>query len=177
MAADQHAPMVAELARLLKRGGKLLLIDSNNPDNPDVLPRLKALYARHEGAGGQYLTWRRDFIADYEPEAPADDLALATCYMTRDQVAAAIERWKMTGGKMPESFFESGSMRTPVSMGFAVPSSPTDPQFFLAEFGKHGVACKASWSYPVGDGMTREQLAAAGSFYITGRKAKGWFGF
>ena len=149
-----------------------MLIDSNNPDNPDVQERLKDLYLFLENAeSGSYLRARKTFIAGLDATVPASELALATCYYGKAEVAEAVRLFSETG-QMPSSFFEPDCLRVPRTLGHAAPSSPTDPYLFIELFKSHGVNCVVGPNYPVTKDVARPDLAQFGSFYITGVKGE-----
>jgi SAM-dependent methyltransferase len=166
MYRGEYETMVKELCRLLKRRGRIVLVDSNNPNNPDVQARLKNLYTILENPEtGSGVKARENLVAKLDPGLPAREIALRTCYFDRAEIEAAVRRLRETG-EMPESRFEPDTLRVPRALGVGAPSGPTDPSWFIEEFRRHGIECVAGHAYPVGEGMTAEQLAAAGSFYL-----------
>jgi SAM-dependent methyltransferase len=172
MHREHYDGVVAELARLLSPRGRVLLIDGNNPDNPGVRERLLALYANMEDTqnGIQMLARERYFLRR-DKSLPARELALGSCYMSLAQLDEAADRYKATGD-LPDSRFDQTCLRVPRALGIAAITSPTDPRYFVDEFGRHGIECKVSYSYPVRAGLTRRELARSASFYLVGRRRR-----
>ena len=163
MYRPQFEIMLAEFARILSKEGRIIIIDSNNPENPDVASRLKDLYTLLEGKNGSYLKSRQQVIDTLLPNsAPNTVLALATCFKSRQELQALC----LAGNISQSSYFLPDSLEPPVSMSAPIgaPSSPTPPEFFIKELKRHSIDCKAGSFYPP-DG----KLLNEASFYITGK--------
>jgi SAM-dependent methyltransferase len=172
MHREQYDAVVAELSRVLSARGRILLIDSNNPDNPAARKRLQELNATMENPeSGLLMLARERFFEGRDKALPARELALRTCYMNRAQLDEALARYKASG-ELPDSRFEPTSLRVPRALGIGAVSSPTEPRYFVDEFGKHAVECVVGTSYPVHRSLTREELAQSGTFYLVGSRRR-----
>jgi SAM-dependent methyltransferase len=144
MLPAQHEVMVRELARLAKPGGAVVIIDSNNPESPEVQARLANLYEILEGEGGSYLLGRQALIDNMKPEtAPNVEAAKATCYYSPDEIAEYL------AGKLPASYFEPGSLRTPYSSPRNAPSTSTPYRSYVRVLEECGLTVASGPGYPL----------------------------
>jgi SAM-dependent methyltransferase len=109
----------AEVARVLRPGGTLLIRDGNNARNPRVRRETRALWdefetgrpsvlgEKHERQGS-YRLRREEIIRAAFPEADdaeVEDLVSRTAFMNRAQIVAAIREYR-AGGAPPASFYD-----------------------------------------------------------------------
>jgi SAM-dependent methyltransferase len=127
MHPTKHLKMVLELGRVTKPGGAVVIIDSNNPDSPEVQDRLRALYLQLESPGGALLESRVKYIDTLRPEsAPNFDAAKATCYATKDEIDSYL------AGTRPAMYFDPLSLVPPNALNAPswAPSNLTDYKDF-----------------------------------------------
>ena len=174
---------LAEIARVLRRGGRLVLCDSNNPHCPATLARLAAAYrAREFGAGdeskpaGPVYKERCRFIRSLLPDT--DDrtielLAGNTCYMWGDELSRAIHAYAHAG-QVPSSRFIEGCARAPVQPYSGIPTgNVTDPFWFAARLEELGVSVSintAAGEGPDDPAQLLDLLRQSQSFYVLGTK-------
>jgi SAM-dependent methyltransferase len=113
-----YSRFLEEAHRVLRRGGKLLVVDGNNGLNPTVRLHCKHIWALHE----------RDIVDDDDPwlfvpkrqrmieesfpqidEPDAHALALRTSGMVRGEVVEAVASYLQTGA-LPGSTYERGQL-------------------------------------------------------------------
>jgi SAM-dependent methyltransferase len=111
---------IAEVARVLRTGGTLLIRDGNNARNPRVRRETKALWEEFETGRpsalgekherqGSYRLRREEIIRAAFPEADdaqVVDLVSRTAFMNRAQIVAAIREYR-AGGARPASFYDA----------------------------------------------------------------------
>lgn len=157
----QHEVMLREIIRVVKPGGAIIIIDSNNPDSPEVRSRLVSLYHFLEGESGSYLAARRAYIDGLRPEtAPNIEAALATCYCTTQDIAEYL------AGKRAASYFDANSMIAPYALSapLGAPSTITDHKLYSAVMERAGLAIVSGPGYPPVSKITTES-----SFVLIGK--------
>jgi SAM-dependent methyltransferase len=158
----QHEIMMRELIRVTKPGGAIIVIDSNNPDSPEVQARLRHLYQILEGEGGSYLAARRSYIDTLRPATAPNDLAAReTCYATTADIEAYLE------GRRAASVFDPASMVAPFALSapIAAPSTVTDHKLYADIMQKAGMSVTCGPGYPAHSAVTTES-----SFVLIGKK-------
>jgi SAM-dependent methyltransferase len=113
-----YASFLAEAHRVLRKGGKLLVVDGNNCLNPFTRRYAKRIWALHErdivdeDDPWLFVPKRQRIIQENFPEldaSKAHTLALRTTGMVRSQISDAVNTYLDTG-KLPENFYESGQL-------------------------------------------------------------------
>jgi ubiquinone/menaquinone biosynthesis C-methylase UbiE len=158
----QHLRMVVELARVTKPGGALIIIDSNNPDSPEVQKRLRAMYAELEADNGSLLTKRMDYIDTLRPEtAPNLEAARSTCYATKEEIADYLS------GARPASLFDPTSLVPPTALNAPrwSPSTATDHKEYQQILELAGFTVEAGPGWP-----STTDVGDAACFVLVGYK-------
>jgi SAM-dependent methyltransferase len=116
-----YQPFLAEAHRVLRRGGKLLVVDGNNGLNPSTRRYHKRIWALHErdiaDIADQDTPWlfvpkRQQIIQERFPELDASEahaLALRTAGMVRDEIHEAVHAY-LDSGKLPQNVYEPGQL-------------------------------------------------------------------
>lgn len=180
---DTFERTVSEASRILKKGGTLLICDSNNPYHPSVLDRLKATYAAAEiGNGtpdnpnGYNYRARLGLIRKHAPDLPAAasaDLARRTCYMWRPDILAALN--DLQGNRLVSgSFFDAESESVPCmpETGAAL-GNVTNPYFIASIASRHGLRSTINVAMSrdqLPDHRIHDLLRQSGSFYVIASK-------
>jgi SAM-dependent methyltransferase len=112
-----YEPFLSEAHRVLRQGGKLLVVDGNNGLNPFTRRYCKHIWALHE----------RDIVSQEDPwlfvpkrqriiqesfrlsATEAHALALRTAGMVRGQIHDAVRDY-IESGKLPQSIYEPGQL-------------------------------------------------------------------
>ncbi|MFT4561421.1 MAG: ubiquinone/menaquinone biosynthesis C-methylase UbiE [Gammaproteobacteria bacterium] len=165
MRRSQWEVMLTEMVRILNNTGRIIIVESNNPDNLDVVTNLKLLYDRLEGPDGSYLLARQKFIDELLPQtAPNKEHAANTCYKTSEEIMKYLDKLK-SDEPSAASHYDANGLEVPVSpRSPGAPSSPTPPQTFIRNLTKYGMSCTVSASYPpIGE------LVDEAGFYIVAR--------
>lgn len=184
MNPDHAQDSIAEIARVLRPGGRLLLSDSNNPYCEGALERLRQSFRKYEiGEGtaeapdGSLFRKRVQIISQLAPSIAVDEvrrLARETAYLWGDQLERAVLAFCRTG-KTPLSVFVDSPLvatRAPDSGGSQ--GNITDPFVLCREFKRHRIGCQITCN-PGTIPTNRElysQLTASQGFYLIGTKDK-----
>jgi SAM-dependent methyltransferase len=162
MHETQHDRMVAELARVTKPGGALIIIDSNSPGSPEVQGRLRTLYQELESEGGWILEKRREYIDRIWPDkAPNYAAAQATCYATKDEIDAFIAGQRAPTPFDPQSLVAPSALNAPRWS----PSTLTDANRYARVLKEAGLEVSVGPSWPTDTPVTTES-----GFVLVGRK-------
>jgi SAM-dependent methyltransferase len=114
----EYATFLAEAHRVLRQGGKLLVVDGNNGLNVFTRRYAKRIWALHErdivddDDPWLFVPKRQRIIQDGFPEldtTKAHSLALRTAGMVRPQIEKAVRTYLATG-KMPENTYKPGEL-------------------------------------------------------------------
>jgi SAM-dependent methyltransferase len=113
-----YRPFLLEAHRVLKQGGKLLIVDGNNGLNPSTRRYCKRIWALHErDIADQDDPWlfvpkRRRIIHESFPELDAEQtqaLALRTAGMVREQIVTAVRTY-LVKGELPQNIYKHGQL-------------------------------------------------------------------
>jgi SAM-dependent methyltransferase len=113
-----YNPFLAEAHRVLKQGGKLLVVDGNNALNPSTRRHAKRIWALHErdivdeDDPWLFVPKRQRIIEEGFPDldpSEAHALALETAGMVRGQIHEATRTYLDTG-KLPGSIYKPGQL-------------------------------------------------------------------
>jgi SAM-dependent methyltransferase len=162
---------IGEAAKVIRRGGRLLIRDGNNDKNPRVRRETRALWeefetgkpsalsGRHE-RDGCYRLRRKEIITESFPELSADvvtDLVLRTSYMNRDEIIRAV-REHQRGGARPASFYNGQD--PPVDPGSgSVIERLFDPYQLAAELRAAGFSTRVAGYWGGASGRPSIRLA------------------
>ena len=114
----EYEPFLDEAHRLLRRGGKLLVIDGNNGLNPLIRRQCEHIWAGHERdvVDDQdpwlFVPKRQRIIEENFPQLEATEahaLALRTAGMVREQIVDAVRDY-LGGGRMPGNVYRRGQL-------------------------------------------------------------------
>ncbi|MCL4220218.1 MAG: class I SAM-dependent methyltransferase [Phycisphaerales bacterium] len=184
MRPDGFEVATAEIARILRPGGRLVFCDSNNPHCPATLERLERVYRQREigegseqRPGGVLHVVRREHIASMlrvgPASAAAERLARNTCYMGGPELEQAVRAY-VSAGVAPASPFVGGWERAPVNpiTGMAA-GNVTDPFWFAGRFESLGLEVSINTSASQGPSdplAVYELLKVSQGFYVIGTK-------
>jgi SAM-dependent methyltransferase len=185
---------IGEAARVLRRGGTLLISDHNNGRNLRTRRETQALWEEFEtgktGAprgererNGSYRQRRGEIIRDAFPgldDAMVADLVLRTSFMSREEIVKAVRAYE-AGGVRPESFYDGSD--APVDPNAdAVHERLFDPYRLAAQVRAAGFSTRVAghWGGAGGNPVirlangllgsaSRLTVFSAGSFRIAGR--------
>jgi ubiquinone/menaquinone biosynthesis C-methylase UbiE len=113
-----YKPFLGEAHRVLRHGGKLLVVDGNNALNPSVRRYTKRIWAQHErdmvseDDPWLFVPKRQRIIQESFPEldaSKAHSLALRTAGMVRVQIHDAVRDY-LGNGKLPENIYRPGQL-------------------------------------------------------------------
>lgn len=160
---------IGEAARVLRRGGTLLISDGNNGRNPRIRRKTQALWeefetgkpsklgSKHERAGS-YRLRREEIIRGTFPGLSDDvvaDLVLRTSFMSRDEVITAVRNYE-EGGARPESFYDKSDAPVDPNSG-AVHERLFDPHQLAARITASGFSTRVAghWGGAGGNHLIR----------------------
>ncbi|MEX2577663.1 MAG: class I SAM-dependent methyltransferase [Verrucomicrobiales bacterium] len=183
--ADTFRHSLEEAYRILRRGGRLIFCDSNNPHCPDTVERLTASHRQLElGEGteehpaGPTFQSRTAWFANHFPDLAEPDrkaLAKGTCYQHGEQLRKAAEDF-VKDGSLPQSFFQPGIDRCPCEpVHGGAQSQVTDPHRVRQDLEEIGFVQTAISIVPTArPALTPEELEEAlrssQAFYVYGEK-------
>lgn len=113
-----YQPFLVEAHRVLRQGGKLLVVDGNNGLNPSTRRYCKRIWALHErdivdqDDPWLFVTKRQRIIHESFPNLDASQthaLALRTAGMVREQIEKAVQTY-LDNGKLPQSIYKHGQL-------------------------------------------------------------------
>jgi SAM-dependent methyltransferase len=113
-----YEPFLAEAHRVLRQGGKLLVVDGNNGLNPRTRRNTRGIWALHErdivdeDDPWLFVPKRQRMIQESFPELDEDEahaLALRTAGLVRRQIVEAVRSYLDTG-KLPEAVYKPGQL-------------------------------------------------------------------
>jgi SAM-dependent methyltransferase len=113
-----YQPFLAEAHRVLRRGGKLLVVDGNNGLNPFTRRHCRRIWALHErDTVDQDDPWlfvpkRQRIIHESFPELDSREahvLAIRTAGMVREEIYESVHTYLDTG-KLPENVYTTGQL-------------------------------------------------------------------
>lgn len=113
-----YTRFLSEAHRVLRRGGKLLIVDGNNGLNPRIRRHCRHIWALHErdivdeDDPWLFVPKRQRIIEESFPElqrTEAHRLALRTSGMVRRQIVEAVCSY-LEAGEMPDNLYERGQL-------------------------------------------------------------------
>jgi SAM-dependent methyltransferase len=114
----EYKPFLAEAHRVLRHGGKVLVVDGNNGLNPLTRRHTRGIWALHErdvvdeDDPWLFVPKRQRMIQESFPEldqAQAHALALRTAGLVRGQIVEAVHTYLDTG-KLPDAVYKPGQL-------------------------------------------------------------------
>jgi ubiquinone/menaquinone biosynthesis C-methylase UbiE len=113
-----YQPFLAEAHRVLRQGGKLLVVDGNNGLNPFTRRYCKRIWALHErdmldqDDPWLFVPKRQRIIYESFPEIDASEahaLALRTAGMVREEIYESVHTY-LASGKLPQNVYTPGQL-------------------------------------------------------------------
>lgn len=113
-----YSRFLAEAHRVLRLGGKLLVVDGNNGLNPAIRRHCKHIWALHErdvvdeNDPWLFVPKRQKMIEEAFPQLEASEahaLALRTAGMVRGEIGDAVDSY-LGSGKLPENLYKPGRL-------------------------------------------------------------------
>lgn len=159
-----YQPFLGEAHRVLRRGGKLLVVDGNNGLNLSTRRYCERIWALHErdlvdeDDPWLFVPKRERMIRESFPEfgaAEAHALALRTAGMVRDEIQEAV-RGYIDSGKLPENLYKSGQLSVHPEHEMVM-ERLFNPFFLAREIRSHGfgVRLKGYWGGASGRPIVR----------------------
>jgi ubiquinone/menaquinone biosynthesis C-methylase UbiE len=113
-----YQPFLGEAHRVLRRGGKLVVVDGNNGLNLSTRRYCERIWALHErdlddeNDPWLFVPKRQRMIRESFPQLDASEahaLALRTAGMVRDEIQDAVQGY-LDSGKLPQNLYEPGQL-------------------------------------------------------------------